>query len=462
MTTRPTVSPLFATAATFSAGTEVGLVPRLDPGAGFRAQGWYPNRRVPARWFNFLLGLAGDWIAYLTQKTDHYQNVLNHGANPLGTTDSTAAFAAADAAASSTGGFVWAPPGSYRHDDTLHPSAGVSWIGVPDSTYLNINHATKDQLLFDVGGSRKNITEIRGISFGALVNNTGNAVSIPSGVTRRGIFRDCTWNDPGSGGSPLLKGRKALIQGSGSVLAFERCWLSAVGTAAAMLLSATNSELHLNDTRLIMPATYTGPLLEIDDGVLHAHDNVFDVTAHSGSADIIELLALGCHVLKDNTFLGAFSSGACIKTLSGGIKISETGSVFDTVNAYSLAGSLALGSELSLQNPIASTIGGAGTITCATGYRGQSLRCTNNFGGVGPLIVMSPELFVDQRFTLTLHNDSLVPWSGVTFSGVVVPTTVSITNGFVRTLQFRAMDANADGTPHWVIEHDPSSQYAAA
>lgn len=65
--TRPTSSPAFATDATFTSGALTGSAPRLDPGAGFKAQGWYPNRRVPARWFNWLLGIVGDWLGYLDE-----------------------------------------------------------------------------------------------------------------------------------------------------------------------------------------------------------------------------------------------------------------------------------------------------------------------------------------------------------------------------------------------------------
>jgi hypothetical protein len=66
MTTRPITSPLFATDATLDgpAGLDAGLPPRVDPGPGTRAQGFYP-KQMPVRWMNFVLGLHGDWIEYL-------------------------------------------------------------------------------------------------------------------------------------------------------------------------------------------------------------------------------------------------------------------------------------------------------------------------------------------------------------------------------------------------------------
>lgn len=465
MTTRPTVSPLFATDATFSAGAESGLAPRLDPGAGFRGQGWYANTRFASRHFNFLRGLIGDWVSYLDQKTGHAQNVLNFGADPLGASDSTTAIANANTAASSADGYVWFPGGSFRCDDSLHPSPGVSWKGVPDGTFLNINHATKSQLIFDNGSSRKGFTEFSGIGFGALVDNTGDAVVVSNNLKLK--FSNCTWNDPGSGGSPKLKGRFLNGGGAGTIVAFEDCWMKALGTVTALLLSSTGGELRLSGTDLFMPATYTGPLIDIDDGIIKAFENTFDVTAHGGSSDIIELLSLGYHVLRGNTFKGAFSSGSCI-TAFGGTKLSETDSVFDTVNAYNITGgALALGSELTLQSPIATTISGTGTVTCATGYRGQSFKFTStSFGATGPLIVMPGILFINQRFTLTVFNAGDDSWtSGFSISGAVIPLpsqlTLSNISANVRTLSFVALDVNADGTPFWVVESDPTSPYAA-
>lgn len=65
MTARPTASPLFATDATQTAGSESGLSPRLDPGSGFRGQGWYADTQFPSRHFNHEIGSHGDWLDYL-------------------------------------------------------------------------------------------------------------------------------------------------------------------------------------------------------------------------------------------------------------------------------------------------------------------------------------------------------------------------------------------------------------
>lgn len=62
---KPAIIPTFATDVTLSAGPQVGLAPRLDPGTGLRAQGYYQDRRIPARHLGWLLGVIGDWLKYL-------------------------------------------------------------------------------------------------------------------------------------------------------------------------------------------------------------------------------------------------------------------------------------------------------------------------------------------------------------------------------------------------------------
>jgi hypothetical protein len=467
MTTRPTTSPLWATDDTFSDGVEVGLSPRLDPGAGVRAQGIKPRRRWPARWFNSARGILGDWVDYLDQKTQHCHNVLNFGADPLGASDSTAAIAAANSAAAASGGYVWFPAGSYRHDDSLHPAPGVNWYGVPDGSFVLINHATKPQLVYDTGSSRKGFTEISGIGFGALVDNTGNAVSVSHDV--RLLFRNCTWNDPGSGGSPKLKGRLASIQGTTQV-AFERCELIGVGAVSLVLLASATGRLHLDRSRLVMPTTFTGPLVEIDDGSLRADACYFDVTAHGGSADIIGIIGTGgTHHVVGNEFHGLFSSGSAIAAV-GGATIVERDSLFDAVNPYDITGgSLALGSELSLGAPLATSTAGTGTFVCPAGYRGQSIKFTSlSFGATGPTILLPAILYIGQPYTLTVYNAGDDTWtSGFIVSGVVVPSPIaplqlSNIGANVRVLNLIAMDADVDGSPHWVSASDPVTAFAAA
>lgn len=61
---KPSTIPLWATDATVSGGAENGLPTRVNPAAATN-QGWKSNTTAPARWANWLHGLAGDWFTYL-------------------------------------------------------------------------------------------------------------------------------------------------------------------------------------------------------------------------------------------------------------------------------------------------------------------------------------------------------------------------------------------------------------
>jgi hypothetical protein len=68
---RPINSPLFATAATYPAGSFnwSGQSPRVAPSAGSLAQGFTPQTNLPAEYMNFLVGNHGDWL-------NHYDSIF--------------------------------------------------------------------------------------------------------------------------------------------------------------------------------------------------------------------------------------------------------------------------------------------------------------------------------------------------------------------------------------------------
>lgn len=374
-----------------------------------------------------------------------------YGADPSGLIDSTAAIQDAinDAAAGVGCGDVFLP-GVFKYTALTVP-LGVRLLGLPNLTRLMLNHATNDGITF-TGSPRRSLTEIRDISFCAQIDNTGKIINIP--VSAEVKLSNVAFNDDLSGGG--LKGRLVYVAGADSQVKLEDCYLKAVGDASsdAIFLTAAGGFLEVRGSRFIMPATYSSNLIQIDDGRLTSVDNDFDVTAHGGSADIIQLLSLGYHSLKGNQFRGAFSSGACVKTTSGGIKISETGSIFDIVNPYSLGGMLALGSELTLSNPIASTLFGAGA-TCATGYRAQSF----NVNASAPTFNLPDKLFIGQEFDVSVLNNSGSTWAGIAFNGGIGTLGGSTPTGQARTYRWRVLDPKALGTPTWVLLGDPSSAF---
>lgn len=68
---RPAILPAYATDATILAGAQAGLSTRLSPGAGTLAQGFYQDRRLPARALAWLFGTICDWVGYLDDRASH-------------------------------------------------------------------------------------------------------------------------------------------------------------------------------------------------------------------------------------------------------------------------------------------------------------------------------------------------------------------------------------------------------
>jgi hypothetical protein len=62
---KPSAPLSWATDATQTDGPEAGQPPRLEPPAGYGAQGWIATEEAPARYMNWALGMLGDWTDYL-------------------------------------------------------------------------------------------------------------------------------------------------------------------------------------------------------------------------------------------------------------------------------------------------------------------------------------------------------------------------------------------------------------
>ncbi len=63
--TKPAAPVEWATDATQTSGPESGQPPRAAPSAGYMEQGWIAGDEAPARYMNHVLGVLGDWSAYL-------------------------------------------------------------------------------------------------------------------------------------------------------------------------------------------------------------------------------------------------------------------------------------------------------------------------------------------------------------------------------------------------------------
>lgn len=64
--TRPTTIPSWSTDANYPAGSDPwsATPTRVEPDAGDKASGFDPGDKPPAQWFNWLLGVLANWVAY--------------------------------------------------------------------------------------------------------------------------------------------------------------------------------------------------------------------------------------------------------------------------------------------------------------------------------------------------------------------------------------------------------------
>jgi hypothetical protein len=421
MTTRPTVSPLVATDATLGTGPESALSPRLDPGAGVRARGLLANNRAPARWFNWMLGLVGDWASYLDQKHQHCHNVLNFpGADPTGATASTAAIQAAIDAADADGGWVLIPPGLWQSGGWVVPK-GVSICGVPDATFVAWNHATANQLVCtgsELGGPRV----IQDIRFIGHVVTTGK--SIVNNSAARVQFVRCSWNGFDAGGGTTNLQGPILGMASNGTVDFIDCLIEPAGDVDA--IESSNGILRLVGNRIKMPPTYTQALILHTGGRAFINDNRFDCLSHTGAGVCIHASSLGAPTLiGGNLFEG--DGGApvpyAMRWDSLASVIVRPNDIRGMFPFHTSNGSLANGSEVALLPYRQDDNGDAETIALRSGYRRYLVRSTTN---TSLAITLPPGYYDGQELDLTYYKSagsSIVPsFTGTPVTGTVVPT----------------------------------------
>lgn len=107
------------------------------------------TRPQPTDPVNALTRADGTTAAHSTDHgrvIDIWENVKHHGATGNGTTDDTAAFAAAIAAVSTNGGVVFIPPGNYKITATLFLATNVQLRGAGPGSHL-IHCAGSDPLI---------------------------------------------------------------------------------------------------------------------------------------------------------------------------------------------------------------------------------------------------------------------------------------------------------------------------
>ena len=454
MTTRPTVSPLFATDATFSSGTESGLSPRLDPGAGFRAQGVYPNRRMPARWWNFLGGLWGDWIDHLDQRTRPFYNVLNYGADPTATSDSKAAFQAAhdDAFAAGVGaGVVVVPGGTYKLNSGFSAwKEGVSLWSPPGGASLYLNHATDKFFQLSSGVYSGAPTVFSGLNFEGLVANSGEVFFDATNSTRSFQLANCGFNS----GALNLRGTffDANAGNASSRFQFEN--LNArLATASSKLIRHFAGACAVRGGKLTLPTTaaWNVDALMNNGGRMIVSDLEVDMSGLSGGTGSIVYLpnsgsptnVTGCQFRDPGSGLRIF------RWSSNAAQLTVLGNKFINCLPYDAAsGTLSDSGGLDLLPSLRINNGSATTVTISDGYASVVIESTR----AGTVQITLPNgHFAGQEFKLTYYNNTGGPVTPALVSQPVTAVAVpSVSAGSALSSTFVWEDQQSAGDYRWV------------
>ncbi len=445
MTVRPTDIPSWSTTTLATGGVEVGLSTRLDPGSGFKAEGFHANRRMPARWFNYLIGLLGDWTQYLDQKHRHVYNILNYGADPTGVADASTAYGLAVADVLAGGGGELLLPGVFKFNSGLSFPKGLSLRGIPGYTILSLNHATANFLTAAAGIYSGHPQRISGIAFEGTVTNTGKVIYDAGAQVRGLIVENCSSNysaanlqgdffrcDGNVGSSFLLDNVNARLAGSGG-----------------FVTHANGGDLVIRGGKVAVPATsFTVDAVSIGNLVrARISGTRFDMTlGTSGGGSMINPGSSSGSVALDNCVFEDGASAIDPIVVAGALMHTSSLQFINCIN-YHYISIAAAGSSLELR-PYGAATTVAASYTIPNGYRSFLLRSNTSTA------VRFPNgLFAGQEFEFSYYNNAataVVPtltFTPVTGGGGAIPT---CTNGRIISGIFVWEDRDGSGSYRWV------------
>lgn len=403
---------------------------------------------MPARWFNFLAGLVGDWISYIDEKTKHQFSVINFGATGDGVTDDTIAIKAAIAAAfAAGGGVVWFPAGTYVTTDTLAVPRGVSLHGVPGASYLEINHATKD-LLSLTSNNTHLPTVVSGLGLAAVsITNTGTLVTNPVGSNLLAIFENCELGDF----TGLHTGKLAYIEGASRVV-FLNCHAALAGNVAGFSLTSAFGQLDILGGRITAPATFSNTLVSYALGAGKL-STTFDFRAHSSGANAKAIgISSGTDtpvVVTGCTFYGSVAGPEeYALSADSGVNLLFKDNAFHSINRFGAIGLLADGSEVDLEPNVNESVG-TNSYTVPNGVEAVSVWFDT--GATSPADVALPAILaVGQELDLLVYHAISGAFT-VTLSNYGVREVPPAMSGLDSiSARFVAMRPGGALTPSWV------------
>ncbi len=413
---------------------------------------------VTASDFNVPIEALFNRTAYLRALHARSVSVLNYGADPLGATDSLAAFnAACTAVLALGGGTVLVPNGAYRINGSVIVPRGVSIVG--DGAILYQEDNSDYTLQLDTTGPHNGPeTLIDGIAFeGLSAGKAGDSIFLPDYANPRAVrVRNCTHNEA----SQNLAGPFVSVRGALSRVAIENCRARARSSGETLIYTdgdaGAGTHLEVVGGLYRGAATYDRGLLNVHSStLLNVERATFDFNGHTtGTAYCIDLSGVAVsRTVRGCTFVGAGDSYAL--RVASGTRVVESDSVFSGITAYSIAAALTSGSSLGLRPAVTSSPGTAGPFNIADlgVYRNYSYRCDHDYADVsGPDFVAPTALFAGQRLTLTAMNNAAGDWAGAQISGASGSAISGpIASGYGLLWELVALDGDSDGDLAWNV-----------
>ncbi len=305
--------------------------------------------------FNVLLNGSSTTVENaLSTISGYFENVKAeaYGAVGDGTTDDSAAIAAAFTAAATSGRIVFFPPGTYRVTGTRSWANGINMLGCgPDKSIITIDHASSALFSSAAVTSTQAAT---GLAFGAAQSHSGSLFSITG--SGRYLFTNCkigNANTVSASAEAYLKINDDSISPQFELVGCEVYMpTSFAGQVVSDGTFTATSRCVLTGTKVDLAGTIGTSLTMFAANSLQVTGCYFDIASAAASAFTIRMLTAttGGKVVAVGNDVTAASDDAVFIYGNGGITIVEHGNHMPSsvliVSTFTGGGVSSLGSRL--------------------------------------------------------------------------------------------------------------------
>jgi len=305
--------------------------------------------------FNVLLsGSATTVENALGTISGYFENVKAeaYGAVGDGTTDDSAAIAAAFTAAATSGRIVFFPPGTYRVTSTRSWANGISMLGCgPDKSIILIDHASA--ALFS-SAAVTSVQSATGIAFGAAQTHSGSLITAVS--NGRYIFSNCKFGNDFTVSDSTYAYLKVEDDSVSPVFELTNCEVYLPTGFAGQVVSdgafTATPRCILTGCKVLAAGAVGDSFIWFQADVVQATGCYFDVTAPAASAQTISILggSTSGRVVAIGNYVTGASEDVALISGNGGVVIVEHGNYcpasVNLVKTFTGGGLSSLGSRL--------------------------------------------------------------------------------------------------------------------